>query len=116
MRRLVVACLLLAACGGGSKAGPKAKADIADLESRAQLTACSPSPQPLTAAAAICLSGSEQVSLATFTGDELRDLWAKAGGSVSGGYLVTGTGWAATTTDLDTANRIAASLGGVLKS
>ena len=115
MRRLVGCCLLLAACGGGSAPAPSSKADLADLEARGQLTGCVASTQPLTVKAALCSSGAEQVTLATFTGNSQRDLWVTAQKAVASGYLVTGDSWAATALDSDTAGRLAAALGGTVK-
>ena len=115
MRRLVVCCLLLAGCGGGSTPAPSSRADLADLETRAQLSGCTASPQPLTVAAAICTSGAEQVTLATFTANSQRDLWVTAQKSVGSSYVVTGDSWAASSLDADTAARLAAALGGTVK-
>jgi hypothetical protein len=115
-RRLVLCCLLAAACGGGSTPAPSARADITALETRAALSGCAASPQPLTVAAANCTSGTESLTLATFTTDGQRDLWTGASAGVSGSYVVLGDGWAATTLDADTANRLAAALGGTLRS
>lgn len=115
MRRLVLCCLLLTGCGGGSTPAPSSAADLADLEARGQLSSCAASPQPLTVAAAICTSGSEQVTLATFTGNSQRDLWVSAQKSVGSSYVVTGNGWAASSLDADTAGRLAAALGGTVK-
>lgn len=115
MRRVLACCLLIAGCSGGSTPAPSSKADIADLEARAQLSGCVTSAQPLTVKAAICTSGSEQVTLATFTGNSQRDLWVTAQKSVASGYLVTGDGWAASALDADTAGRLAAALGGTVK-
>lgn len=114
MRGLVLCGLLLTACGGGSEPAPKAKVEIAALEVRGQLTGCAVSPQPLTVAAALCTSGSAQVTLATFASNGQRDLWVTAQKGVSGGYVVTGDGWAAVTLEADAANALAASLGGAV--
>ena len=116
MRRLLLGCLLLAGCSGGSTTAPSSPADIADLEARGQLSGCVVSPQPLTVKAAICTSGSEQVKLATFTGNSQRDLWVTAQHAVASGYLVTGDSWAASALDADTAGRLAAALGGKVRA
>jgi hypothetical protein len=114
VRRLLLCCLLLAGCSGGSAPAPASKADIADLEARGQLSGCVASTQPLTVRAALCTSGSDQVTLATFTGNSQRDLWVTAQRAVASGYLVTGDSWAASALDADTAGRLAAALGGTL--
>ncbi len=115
MRGPLACCLLLAACSGGSPAPAKPLADLAALETRAQLTDCRASGQPLTAASALCTLGEAQVTLATFVSNGQRDLWVAAQKGVAAGYTAVGNGWAATALESDAATAVATALGGTVK-
>lgn len=111
---LLLGCLLVSACSGGSPAPAKPLADLAGLETRAGLTACRPSEQPLTASAALCSLGESQVTLATFVSNAKRDLWVSAQKGVAAGYVAVGQGWAATALDAQAATGLATALGGTV--
>jgi len=115
VRRALSCCLLLAACSSGSPAPAKPLADLSELETRGSLTACQPSSQPLTAAAAVCTLGESQVTLATFVTNDKRDFWVRAQKGVSSGPVVVGKGWAATVLEPETAAALATALGGALE-
>jgi hypothetical protein len=115
VRRVLICCLLATACSGGSPAPAKPLADITTLETKAQLTGCRASGQPLTAASALCNLGESQVTLATFVSIGQRDLWVRAQRGVAAGYVATGSGWAATALESDAATAVATALGGTVQ-
>lgn len=57
-----------------------------------------------------CTLNGVEVTVAVFDSDQLRDRWLEAGQQF-GGSFVSGNGWAAGTTGLDTANAFAAAVG-----
>jgi hypothetical protein len=110
------ACLaLLTACGGSSAAPASLDVPLSGLESKAGLTACTTTAQPLTRSVATCSLGTASVTLGSFDSDSHRDLWVLASSASLGGSTVLGHGWAAVTVDPADAAALATALGGTLK-
>jgi hypothetical protein len=117
-RALGCAALLLtvgAGCAGGSTPAPRSAVALTALETRAGLTGCSPSTEPLTVAVDTCTDGSDSVTLGTFDTSGHRDLWVLAQRSVGGGVVISGPLWAAMTLDVQNAATLAAALGGTVR-